>query len=73
MLVDLIPSSDSAMPSYPQRDPPKPHTLSMQNFVNAIIEGADPLVTGDQGLITSTIIDALYRSAESGQQVDIKL
>lgn len=73
MLVDLIPSSDMAVQSYPPRDAPKPHTLSMQNFVNAIIAGTEPLVTGDQGLITSTIIDALYRSAESGQQVDIKL
>ena len=71
MLVDLIPSSDSAVQFHSSGDPPKPHTLSMQNFVNAIIEGAQPLVTGDQGLITSTIIDALYRSAESGHQIDI--
>jgi len=73
MLVDLIPSSDSAVQFHTSGDPPKPHTLSMQNFVNAIIEGTEPLVTGDQGLITSTIIDALYRSAETGRQIDINI
>ena len=73
MLVDWIPSSGSAMPAYPPGDAPKPHTLSMQNFVNAVIEGTPPLVTGDQGLVTSTIIDALYQSAASGKQIDIKL
>ena len=73
MLVDWIPSSGSAMPAYPPGDAPKPHTLSMQNFVAAIIEGTPPLVTGDQGLVTSTIIDALYQSAASGKQIDIKL
>ena len=45
----------------------------MRNFVSAVIEGTPPLVTGDQGLITSTIIDALYQSAVSGHEVDIKL
>lgn len=44
----------------------------MRNFVSAVIEGHEPLVTGDQGLITCTIIDALYQSAASGKQIDIK-
>ena len=73
MLVDWIPSSDMAIAAHPPQEPFKPHALSMRNFVTAIIEGTEPLVTGDQGLITSTIIDALYRSAETGQQIDIKL
>ena len=71
MLVDWIPSS-GATPAYPSREPLSPHTLSIQNFVAAAIEGTPPLVTGDQGLVNSTIIDALYRSAASGREVVIE-
>ena len=68
MLVDWTPSS-GATAAYPPRDRPSPHTLSIQNFVTAILEGTPPLVTGEHGLMTSTIIDALYRSAASGREV----
>lgn len=71
LLVDWIPST-GATPAYPPRERPSPHTLSMQDFVVAAIEGTSPLVTGDQGLVTSTIIDALYQSAASGREVVIE-
>jgi predicted dehydrogenase len=67
MLLDWTPN-----PGAPPRDLPTPHTLSMQNFVTAATEGSDPLVTGDQGLVISTIVDALYRSAASGREVIIE-
>ncbi len=71
MLVDWIPSTGAAT-SFRALDQPKPHTLSMQDFVTAAVEGTEPLVTGDQGLVTTTIVDALYRSAASGREVVIE-
>ena len=60
------------MPAFPPRGAASLHTLWMQNFLNAVVEATPALVAGDQGLVTSTIIDALYQSAASGKQVYIR-
>jgi predicted dehydrogenase len=40
-----------------------------QDFVNAIREGRRPLCTAEHGLTTMMILDALYKSSETGQEV----
>jgi predicted dehydrogenase len=50
--------------------PPEPaHTLEVQGFIRAIREDADPLVLPEQALMVSRIVDAIYRSSETGEAV----
>ena len=47
------------------------HTLSVANFVGAILEDESLLVTGDDGLTVARVVDALYESADSGLLVNL--
>ena len=48
------------------------HIQSMADFVDAIHEERPPLITGEQGLTVTRIVEALYDSAGSGKLVTLK-
>lgn len=43
----------------------------LADVVAAIREGREPLVTGEQALVTQRIVDAVYASAEAGREVAV--
>jgi predicted dehydrogenase len=47
-----------------------PYRLELENFAAAIAGQAEPLVTRDDALAQARVIEALYRSAESGEAVE---
>jgi predicted dehydrogenase len=53
---------DSAMSDYDRE---------VAAFVAAIRAGTPPPAPAEQGLVVMRIIDALYRSAETGRQIDL--
>ena len=40
--------------------------------VDSIIEGREPLVTGEQAALVTRLIEAGYQSAETGQAVELE-
>jgi predicted dehydrogenase len=40
-----------------------------RHFVDCVSHGATPLVTGRSGYVNSAILEALYRSSETGAEV----
>lgn len=50
---------------------PSAHTAEIQAFVDAVLEGKPSPVPGLNGLILNAIFDALYKSAETGQEESI--
>ena len=42
-----------------------------QDFVDACLDGREPLATGQHGLDVQLILDAIYKSAETGREVRI--
>ena len=47
------------------------HTLEVQGFVQAVREERDALVLPEQALMVSRIVDAVYKSDESGEAVKL--
>lgn len=47
------------------------YNAEIKSFVECVRDGKEPLVTGEQALIVAQITEALYRSAETGQEVAI--
>lgn len=47
------------------------HTLQISDFVNAVSLGKDPLVTGEDATVSLRIIESIYRSARTGQSVQL--
>jgi predicted dehydrogenase len=47
------------------------HTEEVRAFVRAIREGRPSPVPGEQGLMSTRILDGIYRSAESGKEVKV--
>jgi predicted dehydrogenase len=45
--------------------------LQIASFINAIGNDTEPAVTGEQALMTTKIIDAIYESSEKGKEVEI--
>jgi predicted dehydrogenase len=54
--------------------PPKGmgHPAMMRHFRECILGKTKPLMGADQGVVLMQIVDAIYRSAESGKSVEIK-
>jgi predicted dehydrogenase len=50
---------------------PRPELNAMYHFVDSIVTGAPHTATGEEGLLVMEILDAIYKSAESGQPVRI--
>ena len=49
------------------------HVPVITDFVNAIIEGREPMVSGQDGLDTLELIMAVYKSAQEGKEVTLPL
>ncbi len=47
------------------------HARSLANFVDAVINDTEPLVRPEHGLHVAQIVDAIYRSSETGQLAEI--
>lgn len=48
------------------------HAALMRHFRDCIVKGAKPQIGGPEGTLLMRIIDAIYRSAETGKSVEIK-
>jgi predicted dehydrogenase len=48
------------------------HQGVIQDFVDAITLGHDPIVTGEQGLVSHRFIDAIEASSRTGQRVEVE-
>ena len=46
-----------------------PHEANLRHFADVLLRGATPMFTPDQGLDMIGILEAMYRSAELGQEV----
>jgi predicted dehydrogenase len=54
------------------QQPLEPSASSYHEFVDAVLEGREPVATGRHGLDVQLILDAIYRSAQTGREVKIK-
>jgi len=53
----------------PLAKPAKATLSSFQEFVNACLDGREPIATAQQGLDVQVILDAIYKSAATGKEV----
>ncbi len=70
---DLEAESSGGMASDPRAIGMSGHIIQLQDFVDSIREGRDPMVTGEAGRAAVEIILAVYRSARTGQPVHFPL
>lgn len=47
------------------------YELELREFFNAIREDREPLITGEQALMTQQILDGVYRSGELGREINV--
>lgn len=57
--------------SAPLKISPQYHKLQIIDFMNSIIEGRNPAVTGEDGIRTVQLIEAIYQSSLTGLEVTI--
>ena len=57
-------------PKIPNKDV-NSHHAEVKHFVECILNDEEPLVTGEHGLAVAQIMDAIYRSSETGREVTI--
>jgi predicted dehydrogenase len=48
------------------------HQAEIRSFIEAIRNDTEPVVTGEQALMVTEILDGIYRSAEEGREVPIE-
>ena len=48
-----------------------PHEGNLRHFADVLLHGAEPMFTPDQGLDMIRILEAMYRSAELGEEVKL--
>ncbi len=48
------------------------HARLIEDFVDSIIEDREPVVTPEQGLLVTEIVDRIYQSAQSGKEIVFK-
>jgi predicted dehydrogenase len=49
-----------------------PTPSSYREFVDAVLEGREPLATGQHGLDIQLILDGIYRSAQQGREIKLR-
>jgi len=54
------------------KDRESAYLREVRHFVDCIRRGRRPLITGEQGAVVTTILEAVYRSAESGKVVNLR-
>ncbi len=45
------------------------HERNIEDFLQAVIEGRKPMITGEEGRVTVEIFTAIYRSTRDGKPV----
>lgn len=55
------------------RDPMEPHALECVEFARAVAEGLPSPVPAEESLYVQTILDGIYRSQETGREVEINV
>jgi predicted dehydrogenase len=58
--------TDTLLPSLPNVSS---HELEIRAFVQAILDDTPPLIPGEQALMVTQILDAIYESSETGREV----
>ena len=48
-----------------------PYFAEIKDYIACVREGRDPVVTGEHGLAVAKIMDAIYKSSETGREVEI--
>jgi len=51
---------------------PEGHPANMSNFLDVVLEGKPPVYTPQQGMDMMRILMAIYESAETGREIDIR-
>ncbi len=54
------------------KDRESAYLREVRHFVDCVRRGRQPLITGEQGAVVTTILEAVYKSAESGQAIRLK-
>jgi len=49
------------------------HRLQVEDFIDAIIDGRKPMITGEEGRVTVEIFTAIYRSQRDGKTIKFPL
>ena len=49
-----------------------PYFAEIKDYIACVREGRDPVVTGEHGLAVAKIMDAIYKSSETGREVEIE-
>jgi len=65
VVVDIVPQVP--------KDRERSYLREVRHFVDCVRKGRKPLITGEQGVIVTSILEAVYRSAEKGSAVELKL
>lgn len=60
-----------AVPADPSSAPPYGHDLQNRLWVEAILRDEEPVVKPEEALVVTEILDAIYRSASSGEAVHL--
>lgn len=68
---DLASDATGSAASDPRAISMSGHIIQLQDFVNAIRENRDPMVTGEDARAAVEIILSVYRSAQTGQPVHL--
>jgi predicted dehydrogenase len=55
------------------KDRERSYLREVRHFVDCVRKGKKPLITGEQGVIVTSILEGVYRSAEKGEAVELKL
>lgn len=69
-LVDMKPNTRSNV-AYFSGAENSPGILEARQWLECIIQDTDPLVTAEQAYVVTQILEAVYRSAETGQTVEL--
>ena len=54
------------------KDKESAYLREVRHFIDCIRRGREPLITGEQGVVVTTILESVYKSAASGQAVSLK-
>ena len=49
-----------------------PYFAEIKDYIACVREGREPVVTGEHGLAVAKIMDAIYKSSETGREVEIE-
>jgi len=64
IVVDVVPQVP--------KDKESAYLREVRHFIDCIRRGREPLITGEQGVVVTTILESVYKSAASGQAVSLK-